>query len=221
MARPEHPVLIVDRRADSVALFLSIPAEELRPAFGSGAENLLGPDGTIDIDRLYDGTFSLADEIFAQVRIRADERPVTFEAMSMMVHDPEALPAFETPWDGETAIAVCTSPDTVDQLGLETLQAYLGFYAWRLNGLAELSLTLPNEGRAVEQIEVREFWNMQPLDARIVAPDDAGRLVLKPTSAGPIHPTTLWLLALAFGALGAVFLVSHRKADRRGNSLSG
>lgn len=212
---PEMPVLIVDRRPESIALFLSMPATQLSPVFGQGADALLDAEGTVDIDGLYEGTFELADQIFAGVEAHANDAPVTFEALSMMVHDPDVLPEFRTPWDGETSIAVCTSPDTVDKMGLETLQAYLGYFAWKLNGLSTLALTFPS-GDGLGEIEVREFWNMQPTGAYLTRADAAGTLVLEPKSGAVLGTATLWLLAGGLAAIGLVFVGLYLKQGASG-----
>ena len=208
---PEMPVLIVDRRADSISLFITLPAVDLEPVFGTGAEALLDAEGTIDIDALYEGTFDLADEIFAPLTATSVSGELPFEAMSMMVHDPALLPVFETPWDGETAIAVCTSPETVDLLGLEPLQAYLGYFAWEVNGLEPFSLTFPASTSEATTFEVREFWNTQHTGTKIVMLGADRTIQLEPGAGAPLGQATLWLLAVACFAVGAVFLVLHRR----------
>ena len=80
-AEGEGAVLLVDRRADSLAIYLRLPAGDLPSVFGAGAEALAGTDGTVDIDRLFDGTFPLADRIFASVETRLGGAPVAFEAL--------------------------------------------------------------------------------------------------------------------------------------------
>ena len=209
--RPDKTVLIVDRRADSVTLYFSMPATELAPTFGTGADALLDAEGTVDINLLYEGTYDLADEIFAPVRIELDGQPVAFEALSMMVHDPDVLPGFETPWDGETSIAVCTSPETVDRMGLETLQAYLGYYAWKVNGLAPVTMTFPQSGQALGEIEVREFWNLQHTGTRKVSPEADGSITFAAGEGARLELPTLWLLAAACLGLGLVFLALHQR----------
>ena len=210
-ARPDKVVLIVDRRADSVTLFFSMPATELAPTFGTGADALLDAEGTVDIDLLYEGTYELADKIFAPVRTEIDGQPVAFEALSMMVHDPDVLPGFETPWDGETSVAVCTSPETVDLMGLESLQAYLAFYAWKVNGSAPVTMTFPRSGRALSEIEVRDFWNLQHTGTRTVSPDAGGSITFSAGQGTRLEFPTLWLLAAACFGLGLVFLALHRR----------
>lgn len=211
--RPETPVLIVDRRADAISLFFSLPAIELPAVFGMGGEALLGPDQTIDIVALYDGTFDLADRIFAQVETASGGQSVTFEALSMMVHDPDVLPDFQTPWDGETAIAVCTSPETVDNLGLEPLQVYLGYFAWKLNGLDPLTLRFAGASDDTV-IEVRDFWNRQHLGTTKMTFGPGRTITLNPGTGAPLSSHTLGILALALAGVGVVLLVLHRRDQR-------
>ena len=213
-ATPETPVLIVDRRADNVSLFLTLPAVDIEPLFGMGAEALLDESGTIDIDALYEGTFDLADQIFSDVTVTSAAGPMPFEAMSMMVHDPAVLPAFRTPWDGETAIAVCTSPETVDLMGLEPLQAYLGYFAWKVNGLEPFSLTFPDTTSDTTVLEVREFWNAQHMSTSQMTLGADPTLHLDPGTGTPLGQATLWLLAIASFAVGAVFLLLHRRSPK-------
>jgi hypothetical protein len=127
--------LIVDRSAQSVALSFKMAATDLRRVFGMGAEGLLADDGTVDVPRLYDGMFPLADEIFASSTVRLGGTATPFEALSMMVHDPDILPDFTSPYDAELSIAVCTSPETVLNMSLATLEGYLGFSRGRSTGL--------------------------------------------------------------------------------------
>lgn len=129
----------------------------------------------------------------------------------MMVHDPRALPPFETPWDGETSIAVCTSPETVDDMGLDALQAYLGFFAWKVDALATITLTLPSVTNGPVRIEVWEFWNMQPTSSRIATLGGDRTLVLEPGRTGELGAATLWLLALALLGAGGVLIALHMR----------
>jgi hypothetical protein len=213
---PQHPVLIVDRRPQSVSLYFSLPASDLTMLFGTGAEDLLGQDYTIDIEGLYEGTFELADRIFASVQTAMDGWPVLFEGISMMVHDPEALPEFKTPWDGETSIAVCTSPETVDKMGLDALQAYLGYFAWKVNGMAPITLAFQGADSSDLKIEIREFWNMQHTGSRIETLSGGGTLLLQAGQGSRLGSATLWLLAVACLGVAAVFFVLHAREGRTG-----
>jgi hypothetical protein len=217
---PEVPVLIVDRRPQSISLFVSMPARDLSALFGTGGEDLLGVDGTIDVDGLYEGTFRLADRIFAPVEARIGGERAVFEGLSMMVHDPAVLPEFRTPWDGETAIAVCTSPETVDNMGLERLQAYLGFFVWKTDGMAPLSLRFPDTGREALTVEVRDFWNMQPLGVERLELEDGGTLVLEAGKAGSALPLGAILMALACLGVGVVFIGLHMQERRRATATA-
>lgn len=216
---PEHPVLIVDRRPQSVSLYFSLPASDLTTLFGTGAEDLLGQDETIDIEGLYEGTFELADRIFASVQSTIGGRPVQFEGISMMVHDPEALPEFKTPWDGETSIAVCTSPETVDKMGLDALQAYLGYFAWKVNGMAPITLAFQGAEPSDIQIEIREFWNMQHTGSRLEKLSGGKTLLLQAGQGSRLGSATLWLLTIACLGVAALFFVLHARENRPGQKV--
>lgn len=196
--------LIVDRRAESVALYFKLAATDFEPVFGTGAEGLLGPNGTVDVPRLYDGTFPLADDIFASTTVRLAGQATPFEALSMMVHDPEILPEFAMPYDAELSIAVCTSPETVQNMTLETLEGYLGYFAWKVDGLAELEITFPETGRTPVELRVIEFVDHVEVWDQTVTLEDGATLTL----TEPERPTQgvagwLTILALAFAAFAA------------------
>ncbi|MEM9852045.1 MAG: hypothetical protein AAF761_08605, partial [Pseudomonadota bacterium] len=117
-AEPDMRVL-VDREPSGISVYFTTAASDLQAVFGAGADELLTEDGTVDIDGLYRGTFDTADDIFADVTARIDGAPFVFEALSMMVHDPSILPDFATPFDAAMSVAVCNSPETVRNMGLD------------------------------------------------------------------------------------------------------
>ncbi len=202
----DAPTILVDRRADAVALYFALPAADLPPVFGQGADALLGAGGTIDIPTLYDGTFLLADRVFSSVDARIDRRDAGFEGLSLMVHDPDVLPEFASPYDAELAIAVCTSPETVRGLGLETLRAYMGFYAWKVDGFAPLSLEFAALDGAPMTFRVMEFVNFEPLPVReMVVPED-GRLTLAAVTRPDLRPSVATGGFLTLGAALALVI---------------
>jgi hypothetical protein len=190
--------LIVDRRAESVALYFKMPATRIGPVFGTGAEGLLGVDGTVDVPRLYDGTFPLADDIFSATTVRLGGEATTFEALSMMVHDPDVLPDFAMPYDAELSIAVCTSPETVQNMTLETLESYLGYFAWKVDGLAGMDIDLPRTGRGPMELRVREFVDHVEVWDQTVTIPDGGTLTLTAPDA-PAQASVGWLAVVALG----------------------
>ena len=207
-------VLLVDRRADRISVYLQMPAPLLPTVFGSGAEPLLGADGTVDIDVLFNGTFPLADRIFGPVEARLDGQPAGLEAMSMMVHDPAVLPDFASPYDAELSIAVCTSPETVQGMTLEHLVAYMGFFAWKVDGFGALALDFPALGRDALRVRILEFAEFRALPPRDAVLEDGGRLELARIAPGADGNRVLAgaaaIAALAL-AVAALFLVVVRK----------
>lgn len=202
--------VIVDRREDELTVYISIRATELPRVFGVGADALLDDDGTVSIDKLYGGTFTLADAVWTGVETRLGDQPVALDGLSLMVHDPEFLPRFSDPWDAEGAIAVCTSPETVDGLSLSPLRAYLGYYAWKVDATQPLEITLPTTGREALSVEMRQYWNYQPIGVQMVTVADGGTLVLRPNATPSLMPILLAVLAMGVFALGAITVLRRR-----------
>ncbi len=206
--------VLVDREHSGISVYFTTPASTLPSVFGAGAEELLQADGTVDIDGLYRGTFDTADDIFADVRAHVGGAPFGFEALSMMVHDPAILPEFATPFDAAMSIAVCNSPETVRNMGLGELHAYLGFYAWKADPMAEVALTFPATGRDSFEVEVLDFAPNG--DLRVTTQDltDGGLLILTAPPA-PRYATLGPLLAgMALLVLaGAAMALARRKAS--------
>jgi hypothetical protein len=127
----------------------------------------------------------------------------------MMVHDPDSLPEFVVPYDAELSIAICTSPETVQDMTLETLEGYLGYFAWKVDGLAELVIDLPLTGRSVLELRVREFVDHVEVADQKVSLPDGGKLTLTPPEP-PAQGLTAWLTAVSLGfalfAAGMIFL---------------
>ena len=208
MSEPDMRVL-VDREPSGISVYFTTPAAALPQVFGSGAGELLKADGTVDIDGLYNGTYDTADGIFADVTAQIDGTPFGFEALSMMVHDPAILPAFETPFDAAMSIAVCNSPETVRNMGLNDLQAYLGFYAWKADPLSEVVLTFPKTDREEWIIEVLDYAPTGAIRRSTHELANGGLLVFTPLMTAryaTLLPVFAGVLALAivFGFAAAV-----------------
>ena len=209
--------ILVDRREKAIAIYFEVPATTLPSVFGAGAESLLEADGTVDVPKLYDGTFLLADEIFARSTVTLNGRETSFEGLSMMVHDPDILPDFASPYDAELSVAVCTSPETVEHMTLETLEAYLGYYAWDVDETSAIRLEFPVTGRDDVEIRVFEFLDLKAVDERTVTLEDGGAISfqgVQPSNSSIAR----WLFGLsaAFLALAVVLLrprASHARRD--------
>ena len=199
--------LIVDRRADSIGLYFKLAATDFEPVFGTGAEGLLGADGTVDVPRLFDGTFPLADRIFAATTVRLDGQEIPFEALSMMVHDPDILPDFAMPYDAEMSIAVCTSPETVQNMTLETLEGYLGYFSWKVDGLAEMAIALPETGRGALELSVHEFVDhVEVLNQTVTLADGAVLTLAAPAAPAQGIAGRLAVVALGFATFAALMI---------------
>lgn len=199
LAEPDMRVL-VDREPSGVSVYFTTAASDLQAVFGAGADDLLTADGTVDIDGLYQGTFNTADDIFADVTARIDGAPFNFEALSMMVHDPSILPDFATPFDAAMSVAVCNSPETVRNMGLGELDAFLGFYAWKADPMGEVALQFPGTGRPAIEVEVIDFAPTGEVRRSTATLKDGGVLTL----VGPEPARLATLVPLIFVIAGLV-----------------
>ena len=217
-ARAIDLTVLVDRRENAIAIYFKTPAAELPSVFGIGAENLLEADGTVDVRRLYDGTFLLADEIFGESHVMLNGVVTQFEALSMMVHDPDILPEFVDPYDAELSVAVCTSPETVEYMSLENLEAYLGFYAWNVDETSDIEINLPKTGRGSLEIRVLDFLNLQSVGDRKITVGDGNSIPLaKARTAAQSNGAWMFGVSASLLVLSAVLLRprSNRAGARR------
>ena len=122
----------------------------------------------------------------------------------MMVHDPDIGPDFTSPYAAELSIAVCTSPETVQNIRLATLEGYLGFFAWKVGGFAELVIELPEAGRGVLELRVREFVpHVEVWDQTVSLPDGGALTLCAPEPREQGAAGWLAVIALAFAAFVA------------------
>lgn len=147
---------VIDRADDYVELYFSAPAETVVDVFGLPPRSLVEADGSVDFDRLRLGTADIGDELFSRVRSSIDGTDVTFEAMSLMVHPIEDKLPLSNPIEGIIAIGVCTTENSETPVGLSQLQAYSGFIASTQNDDGTISVQLPNGGKKVLTVLVRD-----------------------------------------------------------------
>ncbi|MEL7343322.1 MAG: hypothetical protein AAFN59_00495 [Pseudomonadota bacterium] len=202
------PTIIVDRAPDGTTVYFGLEADGLPGLFGQGADALLTPQGVVDVDALYDGTFDTADEIFAGVEATIDGAPAVFEATSMMVHDPAILPAFNTPYDAAISVAICNSPETVANMGLDELVAFMGFYAWKADPSGDILLTLPQTDRPPVTFEIRDHASTGALVVSLVTVASGETLRIAAPTATPDTkiPPAIGAAVAAIAAGGVVWL---------------
>ncbi|MEM7520663.1 MAG: hypothetical protein AAF307_06455 [Pseudomonadota bacterium] len=143
--------LIVNRMSDSVEIYAAIVASDLPTILQADPSGLAAEDGRVYFGELRQfGTFDFGDEMISQIALTVDGAPTQLEAMSVMVHPETNVLPFETPVDGVIAMSVCTVDDPSVPPEINALRLYSGIIAYPVDGLAALSLSLPNQ----EAIEV-------------------------------------------------------------------
>ncbi|WP_147127687.1 hypothetical protein [Shimia ponticola] len=137
--------VLVDRRPQSIELFMRFPARNTETIFGITPDALAASDGRVYFGALREtGTFDFGDAMIAGTRLSLGGEEQPLEAMSVMVHPADNALPFETPLDGNIAMAVCTVPDPVVPPALTDLVLYTGFISYPATGAGEIKLSMPN-----------------------------------------------------------------------------
>ena len=207
-------VLVVDRMPGAVEIYVAMDADRMLQTFGLPQDRLAGPGGSVDFAPLRQGTYDMADEMFAVTAATIGGAPARFEAMSMMVHpQDEALP-MRTPLEGLIAIGVCTVPEPDRPPRLDALRAYAGFIAYTDTPQAPLALRFPAvadgaPGGGALTVEIREHTEGRETAVTRMTLGAERRVVTAPGSSA--HTALLAGGAGLLGALGAGALWMRRR----------
>ncbi len=178
--------VIANRADDGIELYLGMRASDMPALLGHSASWMSDSNGHVDITPFRKGTFDQADTVFSNVQTTLDDTAVQFEAMSLMVHTDTLIPPFDTPVDAMVAMAVCTAPESDVPLHLDTLSTYAGYYAYKVDGLANLTLTFPHTGRSAIEVSIRSFYDGDWVADETAVLTDGGSLALP-----GVHPNVL------------------------------
>ncbi|MEL6410821.1 MAG: hypothetical protein AAFS08_16145 [Pseudomonadota bacterium] len=184
-ASDTYLTLIVNRDHDSAVYYLAMPADDITGLLATDPHLVFSDNGAVPIDQFRQyGSFELADEVFAKVTGTAGEKQLSFEAMSMMVHPLDQPQPFATPWDGVTAISVCTVDYGRDSLFPSGLQLYYGAYTDGIKPDEPLKISFPATGREAFPIVVHRFHEGRHLGTDRAVLEDGGTLVLTTEASG-------------------------------------
>lgn len=206
--------IVVDRGPRTVEIFIATRGDNFVTAFGLPAERLEDRPGEVKFGPLRQGTWDLGDELLSQVDIRLDGAPVSFEAMSLMVHPlDDALP-MSTPIEGHMAVAVCSVEPPADPLALSEVQGYAGYIAFVEGSMGELTLQLPETGRGALRVSVRDFVDQEGERVDEVVVSDGGTVTI--AARGAAEGSLLKFLMGGFVGLvgvGAVLRASRGSTE--------
>ncbi|MCV6595785.1 MAG: hypothetical protein OIF40_01700 [Mangrovicoccus sp.] len=203
--------LIINRKSDSVTIYLAAPLDIAAQRFGGLPPQLQpGPDG-MDTETLREGTLDSTDWFIARSQARLGGTEAPLEPLSIMIHPSDLELPFETPHDGLMAISVCTAPPSTAQPP-SAFTLYAGLYLYPVDGRQALDLELGSFGPNQTQILVREYWDWDALGPAELHQMSATGLSLDRVKQ---DPAPLWLAAGA----GALALLStglwHRQRQRK------
>ena len=189
--------IVVDRSEKGIELFLSLPAADAQNVLGADLSQLDGLTTGVDFSVLQNGTWTQGDVLWGNVKTEVNGAPVTFEAMSMMVHPADQSLPFFDPIDALTAISVCGVPIPEENPAIEEMHLYAGFIAYPTDGTGTLRLDLGN--LSLTQVTIRDFDGDVFQESTLTL--DPGAIL---TLAAPTHPGQMRTILMGIVALSLV-----------------
>jgi hypothetical protein len=151
----EKTQIIIARTDHSVELFVALPALQALELFNAPQGMFLNEDGLVDFDAFRAGTADTAEALWQGVEARIGQAKVSFEPMSLMLHPQEDQLPFTSPWDGLTAVSVCSSEGGTATL--EETVLYLAMIAYTDQAQGDLTLKFPARPEQFTQFYFRNF----------------------------------------------------------------
>ncbi|MEM6944526.1 MAG: hypothetical protein AAF565_12320 [Pseudomonadota bacterium] len=198
--------MIVDRSDGDMVYYLLMPAEQIVPLLNTDPELVFSANGAVPIDAFRrEGSFDLADDVFRGVRSNRPDGALAFYSMSLMLHPKGEPMPFDTPFDGLTAISVCTVDYAFDAFVPGDLDLYYGAYAYEVADDETVTLTFPETGRAALDVVIRQYVDGRFVTEETAVLEDGGTLALAPAaqSAMPMPPAALAFAGITVLLLGA------------------
>lgn len=152
--------LVIQRLDDSTEIYVSADAPTLFTTFNTSPDvipMLDGLDGHVDFDAFFEGTWDVGDALLAETDITIGGTDARFEAMSFMVHPEDQKLPLRTRIDGMIAMSVCNTIEDGAQLGLNNLQAYVGYFSERGSADASIQFRLPETQHAELTLQVYDI----------------------------------------------------------------
>ncbi|MEM9783638.1 MAG: hypothetical protein AAF899_14330 [Pseudomonadota bacterium] len=207
--------IVVDRRGETIELYIATRADRFVSTFALPAEELTDAAGTVDFDALRLGTWDIGDVMFDRVVTTLDATPVDFEAMSLMVHPIADALLMSTPLEGIIAIGVCSVETPATQPTLDALQGYAGYIAYVDDSDGVLALQLPATGRGALDVSIADFEDQRLIDRYTLTVADGEGIVIpgtQPAQAVLAAIANPMMFVLGGLALGSAMVVRARKS---------
>lgn len=142
--------LIVERREGSVEIFLGGQADRVVQSLSANVPGLLNENGFVPFERFNSGTWSLADQLIANVGFAIGGQAPELHAMSLMAHPLDQELAFRDAVDAVQAVSICAVLNPPTNLMLEQAQLYAGFISYVDDSEQPVVLTLEPSLRGLD-----------------------------------------------------------------------
>lgn len=211
----EELQVIVERTEGELSFFLALPVDQMEGLLGTDLDLIFSDNGKLPLEDFQrDGSFELADDVFAAVKGQVDGRAVIFDPMSMMLHPNTTQLPFQDPFDGIMSTSVCGVFIAPEDQVPERMTAYYGGIFLNVPPNAPVQLTFPTTGRAAITVNLRQYDDRGFVGETMLELKDGGVLVL----AEPhVSQSYLWLFyAVGLLLVPVIKALRQRKAPRVG-----
>ncbi|MQY42121.1 hypothetical protein GG681_05675 [Epibacterium sp. SM1969] len=205
--------VIVERSDQELSFFLALPVDQMEPLLGTDLSIIFSDDGKLPLDDFQrDGSFELADDVFAAVSGAVGGTAAIFDPMSMMLHPNASALPFSDPFDGILSTSVCGVFIAPEDQVPERMTAYYGGIFLNVAPNAPVQLDFPKTGRSAITVKLRQYDDSGFVGETTVALPDGGALVLFEPWFSRSQVALAYLLGLVIVLLAGF---RFRQASRR------
>lgn len=210
--------MVVERRGDSVEIYLGGNAQTVSNAFGADPSVFTNAEGFVPFDSFQSGTWSLGDRLLSGVSIDIGGSSHALEATSLMLHPADLHVPFRNAVDAVMAVSICAVLNPPDNLTLDDASLYAGYIAFTQAANEPIMLrgnTLPG----AIKVRILDFWDGQLVGEAMRVWSAQEPLMLPATPAlAPVQtsafdlavPYPLMAFMLFFGLLGVGTFIRQR-----------
>lgn len=202
--------LIVERRADSIELYIGGNARVLTQHFGAASEAFINEDGHVPFEAFQAGTWLLGDALLQGVAVQLGGQNQRLEATSLMMHPADREVPFADAVDGVLAVSICAVLNPPSDLTLEEATMYAGYIGFTSNTTQPLTLGYPHRTTSQPNaitVQVRDYANgrLTRQSTQIWSPGKP--LHIAPGLSASTATLTLLAVTLPHSAMGLLLLL--------------
>lgn len=182
----EQYIVIINCDARNSELHITLPAVEMEQVFGTNADIVFTENGTLPYRQFQQlGGPEMVGDVVGKIKLRVAGNVADVTGNSLMVHPEDDPKPFQTPWDAQTASAICDADETGFPLTPASSLLYLSVFGEGLEASKAVQLSFPVTGRTERVFVVREFYKSTFIGQTTHSVPDGGHIEI-----APVQPLT-------------------------------